>query len=63
MREGAFEETGHSMPPWIAARHALAVEVGLPGPPAEAVEAWQNGDGDSLPGPPWFVREFFTMFW
>lgn len=63
MRKGAFQNSGRSMPPWIAARRALAAEVGLPGPPAEAVEAWQNGEGDSLPGPPSFLREFFAMFW
>ena len=63
MRRGASDGTGRSMPPWIAARHALAAEVGLPGPPAEVVEAWQNGEGDSLPGPPPFVREFFAMLW
>ncbi|MCA9130290.1 MAG: hypothetical protein KDB22_24550 [Planctomycetales bacterium] len=63
MRMGASEDAGRSMPPWIAARHARAAEVGLLGPPAEAIEAWQNGEGDSLPGPPSFVREFFAMFW
>lgn len=63
MRKGASEDDGSAMPPWIAARHARAAEVGLPGPPAEAVEAWQSGQGDVLPGPPAFVREFFAMFW
>lgn len=63
MRRSASQDDSLSMPPWIAARHAMAAEVGLPGPPAEAVEAWQNGEGDSLPGPPSFVREFFAMFW
>lgn len=63
MRRGASQDDSLSMPPWIAARHALAAEVGFPGPPAEAVKAWQNGEGDSLPGPPPFVREFFAMFW
>lgn len=63
VRFGASEDAGSAMPPWIAARHARAAEFGLPGPPAEAIEAWQNGEGDSLPGPPSFVREFFAMFW
>lgn len=63
MRMGASQDDGLSMPPWIAARHAMAAEVGLPGPPAEVIEAWQNGEGDSLPGPPSFVREFFALFW
>lgn len=56
-------QDGVAMPPWIAARQAMAAEIGLPGPPAEAIEAWQNGEGDNLPGPPSFVREFFRMFW
>lgn len=44
-------------PPWIAARHSLALEIGLPGPPPEVIQAWENGEGFDLPGPPNFVLD------
>ena len=62
MRTGTLQDRDGA-PPWIAARHAQAGEAGLPGPPAEVIGAWQNGEGNKLPGPPAFVREFFSAFW
>lgn len=61
MRHGKAQEAG-GKPPWIAARHARAAELGLSGPPSEVIEAWQNGEGDSLPGPPDFVHGIREMF-
>ena len=51
----------HGMPPWIARRHAMAVELGLPGPPAEVIEAWENGEGADLPGPPQFILDLLDF--
>jgi hypothetical protein len=61
MRYGKAQEAG-GMPPWVAARHARAAELGLPGPPTEVIEAWQKGEGESLPGPPDFVLDVLEMF-
>lgn len=46
-------------PPWIAARHEMAKELGLSGPPSEVREAWKSGNGFELPGPPNFVLDLF----
>lgn len=48
-------------PAWVQARHAMAQELGLPGPPPEIIEAWQNGEGFDLPGPPDFVLELLGL--
>lgn len=61
MRNGNSQEAG-GMPPWVAARHARAVEPGLPGPPPEVMEAWRNREGESLTGPPDFVFDILEMF-
>ena len=52
----------NGMPPWVAAMHERAAEIGLPGPPLEVIDAWENGEGKCLPGPPQFVLDIFAMF-
>lgn len=61
MRSGDSERSA-AMPPWVAARLARAAEIGLPGPPPEVIEAWENGEGEVLPGPPQFILELLEMF-
>ena len=61
MRGGGSERPA-GPPPWVAARQAFAEEIGLPGPPAEVTGAWENGEGEFLPGPPAFVFELLGMF-
>ena len=50
------------MPPWVAKRQAMAQQIGLDGPPPEVIQAWQNGDGFDLPGPPEIVIDLLRMF-
>lgn len=56
-RSGDRPERPVGPPPWIAARHEMAKELGLFGPPRDVIDAWQNGEGFELPGPPDFVRD------
>lgn len=49
------------MPPWVAKRHVMAQQLGLGGPPAEVIEAWQSGMGFDLPGPPEFVLDLMQF--
>lgn len=63
MRQGggfAQAELG-DMPPWVARRHAMATQLGIGGPPTEVTEAWQNGEGFDLPGPPRFLLDLMQM--
>ena len=55
-------ERSSGMPPWVAAMHERAAEIGLPGPQPEVIDAWENGEGEFLPGPPQFVLDILAMF-
>ena len=60
---GGDDAARSGMPPWVAARHERAwPKSACPGPPPEVIEAWENGEGDSLPGPPQFVLDILAMF-
>ncbi|MEM9410239.1 MAG: hypothetical protein AAGA30_03945 [Planctomycetota bacterium] len=59
---GPRSERNFGPPPWVAVRINFLKSLGLPGPPAEVVEAWENGYGFDLPGPPQFILEFLSMF-
>ena len=56
-QSGERTQLAEIMPPWVKAKLEMARELGLPGPPQEAFDAWESGEGFDLPGPPDFVLE------
>lgn len=60
-QNGEMPQRPSGPPAWVVARQEMANELGLPGPPPEVRQAWEDGVGFELPGPSSFIFDLIDF--